>query len=164
MRLAIGTAQFGMNYGLTNVSGKVQPAIVDEILALARENRINYIDTAANYGDAEKVIGRSKLGSQFNIVSKIPALPESGLTQGWFDQSLDASLTNLKCTTLDSLLVHKADDLLRPEGIDLWSALLESKKAGEGEKNRLFCLYSRANKAITRNVFTKSDPVSSEFI
>lgn len=37
MRLALGTVQFGLNYGISNNDGEVADTELDAILALARE-------------------------------------------------------------------------------------------------------------------------------
>jgi len=131
MKLAIGSAQFGLDYGVTNAAGQVSPSVVDDILNLAVRNNINYIDTAAGYGNAEQVLGRSELSTHFDIVSKLPAISEVGFDLNWFDHSLKTSLSALKCRALNALLVHKADDLLGPDGDDLWAALLEAKKKAQ---------------------------------
>jgi len=56
-RLALGTAQFGSDYGITNRSGQVDPDEAGRILSLAHECGIDCIDTARLYGDSEAVIG-----------------------------------------------------------------------------------------------------------
>ena len=49
-KLALGTAQFGLNYGITNDAGQVQTKEVRKILSYAKQNNINRIDTAIEYG------------------------------------------------------------------------------------------------------------------
>ena len=44
MRLVLGTAQFGLDYGITNKKGKVVGQEVVKILEHAAENDINLID------------------------------------------------------------------------------------------------------------------------
>ena len=57
MKLALGTVQFGLNYGVSNRSGKTKTDEVKRILKLAKSASLNTIDTAAAYGDAEAVLG-----------------------------------------------------------------------------------------------------------
>ena len=52
MKLAIGTAQFGMNYGISNINGKVTGSIARDILKYANSEGIDTIDTAISYGDS----------------------------------------------------------------------------------------------------------------
>ncbi len=54
MKLALGTAQFGMNYGIANSSGKVNHEEAREILSLGRSVGIDTLDTAIAYGDSEE--------------------------------------------------------------------------------------------------------------
>ena len=58
MKLVLGTAQFGLNYGVSNTSGKTLECQVSEILDLALKSGIDTLDTARSYGDSEKVIGK----------------------------------------------------------------------------------------------------------
>ena len=74
-RIAIGSAQFGLNYGIANSSGKVDSKEVGAILHLAHCLSIQTIDTAIAYGDSEIVLGQFDL-SGFGMISKLPALPE----------------------------------------------------------------------------------------
>ncbi len=56
-RLAIGTAQWGLDYGATNTSGRLSENVIEELLQSMREHRITHLDTAASYGDSEVRIG-----------------------------------------------------------------------------------------------------------
>ena len=40
MKLALGTAQFGMDYGIANKSGQVSPNKIDRIIAYSYKNGI----------------------------------------------------------------------------------------------------------------------------
>ena len=57
MKLALGTAQFGSLYGIANQSGQVSREEVKEILAIARLNFIDTLDTAITYGESEVCLG-----------------------------------------------------------------------------------------------------------
>lgn len=75
MQIALGTAQFGMRYG---VAGRGEPVPEDEIrsiLELAHAHGIRVLDTAAAYGDIEERLRALTGGLEFRIVSKIPPLP-----------------------------------------------------------------------------------------
>ena len=54
-KLSIGSAQFGLNYGITNKSGKVNHSNVSKILELAKKNKVNQKDTAISNGDSESI-------------------------------------------------------------------------------------------------------------
>ena len=57
-KLAIGTVQFGLDYGIANQNGKVNANEVLSILDFAHENNINTLDTAKAYGESEGSIGK----------------------------------------------------------------------------------------------------------
>ena len=60
MRLALGTAQFGLDYGVSNRSGQVALSEIEDILLEAKNHNINTIDTAiilGILGDLEYDIG-----------------------------------------------------------------------------------------------------------
>ena len=59
LKIVLGTAQFGLDYGITNVKGKVE---FEEVLAIkeyAIKNDITIVDTAQNYGNSERVLSTS---------------------------------------------------------------------------------------------------------
>ena len=73
-KLAIGTAQFGMDYGITNRNGQVHADEISAILDSACFNGINTIDTAKAYGISEKRIGdyiQQRPESSWNIITKL---------------------------------------------------------------------------------------------
>ena len=57
MRLSLGTAQFGLNYGIANNIGKINHEESLQIIKTASSAGIDFIDTAINYGDSEECIG-----------------------------------------------------------------------------------------------------------
>lgn len=75
-KLILGTAQFGMNYGINNSTGKINKSEVFELLKYAFINGIQILDTAPVYGDAQSIIGEFHEGHpqiKFNVITKIPA-------------------------------------------------------------------------------------------
>jgi len=83
-KLALGSAQFGMPYGIANTKGKISQIEIIKILDLARKNNIDTIDTAKNYGDSESSIGKYlKRYPDFNwkIITKIASNNDSVFNQ-----------------------------------------------------------------------------------
>lgn len=73
-KLAIGTAQFGMPYGIANKGGQVQQDEISAILNLAWEKGIDTLDTAKAYCASERSIGNylNKCpGNSWIIITKI---------------------------------------------------------------------------------------------
>ena len=76
MKLALGTVQFGMPYGIANKSGQVSREKAKEILVLARLSGIDTLDTAIAYGESEACLGEAGLDG-FKVITKLPALPKN---------------------------------------------------------------------------------------
>jgi len=126
-KLAIGTAQFGMPYGITNKKGQVEPAEAKKILDFAKENGIDTLDTAAGYGNSEQLLGESGV-SGWQIVTKIgkmdPSCPDIGR---WVRESIEASLRRLNVSSLYGVLFHVPAQLEENFGPALYQALVELK-------------------------------------
>jgi len=116
--LCLGTAQFGMNYGITNHQGKVSVETTRAILEVAVSSGISYIDTAQAYGDSERILGSTMpLNHEFKIISKLSAQSLPGYQQGdmkYWERSFQASLERLGVKRLDSFLLHHPADLSKP--------------------------------------------------
>lgn len=134
LRLALGTAQFGQNYGVANSHGQVHDTEVAEIIALARQQGIDLLDTAVAYGSSEQVLGANDL-SGFRIVSKLPPVPSGCLDiPAWIRQQVSASLDRLHCQKLYGLLLHAPWQLVGKEGKQIYDALSELRQDGMIEK------------------------------
>jgi len=107
MKLALGTVQFGLDYGVTNNTGQVPIDEVRNILTFAKNNNIDTLDTASGYGNSEKVLGNIGVNG-FKIVTKTSPL-KFGINNVL--QSFHKSLKDLKITSVDSLLIHNIDDI-----------------------------------------------------
>ena len=123
-RLGIGTVQFGQTYGVSNTQGQVPRAEVKLILQLAAHTGIGMLDTAANYGEAEAVLGDSDL-TPFRIVSKT-----LGVQHGVHAVIARVRESVRTLGAVDLLLVHAANDLQGPSGATLWRALQALKAEG----------------------------------
>ncbi len=134
MRIGLGTAQFGLDYGISNQSGQVAAAEGRRILALAETAGVRVIDTAAAYGDAEARLGRWLAKDHpFSIVTKLsrPAADAHGSpTAGWVPDAFRGSLRRLRTTRVHGLLMHSPADLLGPDGAELWRAMETLRDAG----------------------------------
>jgi aryl-alcohol dehydrogenase-like predicted oxidoreductase len=133
-RLILGTAQFGLPYGVANRSGLIDRTEAAKILNLAWSEGIDTLDTAAAYGESERRLGEIGV-RQWRIVSKLPAVPESAANVGaWVRTQIATSLRLLGTASLYGLLLHRPQQLLEPVGKALYRALLEAKDRGEVTK------------------------------
>jgi aryl-alcohol dehydrogenase-like predicted oxidoreductase len=133
-KLGLGTVQFGLAYGVTNARGQVPAADVAVILESALGAGIDLVDTAAAYGDSERVLGDA-LGSRgdIRIVSKLPALSADRIGATEIEQcrtTLKNSLALLRRRSIYGLLLHRPDDLGKPGAERLVALLEELKGAG----------------------------------
>ena len=123
MKLTLGTAQFGLDYGVANAIGKVDKEETLEILTFAKQVGINTLDTAIGYGDSEKRLGQVGIGS-WNIITKLPEVNvEHSDINFWVNSQIDNSLLRLNVLSVYGILFHRPLQLLEKNGSQLWSSL-----------------------------------------
>lgn len=128
-KIVLGTAQFGMDYGINNKRGKVSQKEVFVILNKAMENGIDTFDTAHAYKESEKVLGefikfhRNKL----RIISKLPECVANEVR----DKVRD-SLDRLNLSSIYGYLIHRFEDYEKDN--DIWLELEKLKRQGKIEK------------------------------
>ena len=129
-RLAIGTVQFGMPYGVANSVGQVSLDEVSEILTLARKEGLDTLDTAIAYGESERVLGQVGVDG-YQVITKLPSTlgNETDLLK-WVERQVDGSLKNLKQKEIYGLLIHRSNALIEKNGEVLYQALIELKSQG----------------------------------
>ena len=126
-RIVLGGAQLGLPYGILNGGETLSREEVARILDTAVGHGIDSIDTAIAYGQSESVIGETAQ-NRFNIISKLPPLPpEVSNVSEWVHMQVEASLSRLKCTSLDALLLHRPQDLTEAHGAELFAAISSLK-------------------------------------
>jgi len=150
MRLALGTAQFGLNYGIANQNGQVPHQEAKEMLQLAAANHIDTLDTAIDYGESESCLG--KLGIQdFKIVTKLPAVPDGCADINiWVQEQVALSLTRLGVNSIYGLLLHRSWQLLGSSGKALYNAMQALKNSGQVLKTGISIYSPNELEAITK--------------
>lgn len=130
MKLAVGTAQFGLAYGVANQDGQVGMREMEAILRRAAAAGVDTLDTALAYGDSEQRLGNAGVRT-WKVVSKLPGRPVgSGNLADWVSTCVRGSLSRLQIPRLYGLLLHRPEQLLEPEGASIYRALVGLK--GEG--------------------------------
>jgi len=130
-KLALGTVQFGTDYGI-NSGIKVDPNEVTNIINCARNNDISLLDTAQLYGSSEKVLGDVNT-QDFDIVTKSRGFDQEVITEKeavLVINDLHKSLKLLKQKSLYAFLVHHGEDLLKPGGEIIFNHLQTLKNQG----------------------------------
>ena len=133
MKLAIGTVQFGQDYGISNLQGAVRHDEIKRILSTARNNHIKLIDSAQAYGNSEINLGKTDT-SGFQLITKL--MP--GISKQEIKPSIEASLTRLNRQQIYGVLFHSFDDYQKDP--DTLNILNEVKQQGIFEKTG-FSLY-----------------------
>jgi len=122
-RIVLGGAQLGLPYGILNGGETLSREEVARILDTAVDHGIDSIDTAIAYGQSESIIGETSQ-NRFNIISKLPPLPvDISNVSAWVHSQVQGSLSRLKCTSLDALLLHRPQDLTGAQGAELYAAI-----------------------------------------
>lgn len=130
MKLALGTAQLGMDYGISNRVGKPSFETACALLGEAEKCGIELWDTASGYGDSETIIGqyigtRKKSGADrgsIHVVTKIPdpanltssSIPDIKIRMR---EQLNQSRNNLKSQCLDYCLLHSPQSMFIRNGL-----------------------------------------------
>lgn len=130
MKLALGTAQFGMSYGINNMAGQVSQYAVQQILQYARLVGMHTIDTAIAYGNSEQCLGLAGLDA-FEVVTKLPSIPENcNDIEDWMLREVEGSLNRLDIPWLHGLMLHRPDQLYGRMGERVLASLRRIKEAG----------------------------------
>lgn len=133
-RLALGTVQFGLPYGIANQVGQIARSEAKAMLQLAAINGIDTLDTAIAYGESEMCLGA--IGTQgFNLVTKLPAVPEGcDNVNRWVQDQLTQSFARLAVDSVYGVMLHRPEQLLDAGGDALFQALQNLKASKQVQK------------------------------
>lgn len=127
MKIALGTVQWGLDYGIANTYGIPSDEALKSIFALANKNGIHLFDTAVQYGEAERRVGQFS-NPEHRIITKIGNFtPQNSLKI-----QLENSFKHIKREKIYGCLFHDIEELTKNN--DLWTELLEYKAAGKISK------------------------------
>jgi len=134
MKLALGTVQFGLPYGIANKHGQPSLHEVARIIDLARSSGIDLLDTAVAYGESEVRLGQVGIEG-FKVVTKLPPFAsDASKVKSWAEEELNRSLGRLGLPKVYGLLLHAPQQLLEADGPALFAALENLKSRGVAEK------------------------------
>lgn len=124
-KLALGTAQFGLAYGINNTQGRPDDATVAAVLAAAQAAGLSLLDTAAAYGDSEARLGQWLSGQPhgFSLVTKVAAAAPAVVRA-----AVLASLERLRLPSVYGVLFHDFSALQQQPAA--WQGLQDSRAAG----------------------------------
>ena len=128
MNFILGAAQFGLNYGVSNVYGKTQEHELKKILDIALLNGFRKIDTAIDYGDSETVLGKVGI-KEFEVITKINPLKIHGNNAfSLILSDVENSLRRLKIDQLEAVLIHNTESIVNENEADIFNFLNDLKK------------------------------------
>jgi aryl-alcohol dehydrogenase-like predicted oxidoreductase len=111
-KLVLGTAQFGMDYGIANLAGKPSKKDVFKIFDFAWEKGVRKFDTAPGYG-SEILLGEfikaNGLQDHIKVLTKIPSMENSNDYKVDISASIQTSIKALG-SSMDVLFFHNPKD------------------------------------------------------
>lgn len=133
-RIALGTAQFGLPYGVANTRGQISEEEGGAILSLARGAGLRTLDTAIAYGDSESRLGRLGV-REWQVITKLPAMPDDTASAAdWVPGQVAGSMARLRAESLHGLLLHRPAQLCGSRGRGLYEALVRERESGRVER------------------------------
>ena len=125
VKLVIGAAQFGSNYGITNKS-QISNQDINAIIKLAKKKHINYIDTSPDYPGSQKILGSCNI-KKFNIITKLPIFKNNKtISLKNVVALLEDSKKELKKKNFEALLLRTPTKLIN-SNLD-WKKLIKLKE------------------------------------
>lgn len=149
--LVLGTAQWGLAYGATNLGGRPSDESVQEQVKVAKDAGISRLDTASRYGDSQRRI--RPWAHEFLITTKVAGGSETGIRS-----EFEYSINEMGLDRVDSLLIHDWEELgletkqssarvlndLKSEGLASRVGVSVYSEAGLQDGERLFELLDLA--------------------
>ena len=123
--LALGTAQFGLAYGINNTVGQPSTDVVAAILAEAYTKGLHLLDTAAAYGNSETRLGElleNYPPATFQLITKLAAGADTA-------RQLQEARRRLKQPELYGVLFHDFGG--QQQHPRAWEALQAAKATGQ---------------------------------
>ena len=129
-KLALGSANFGLDYGVANNTGKISASELLDIVLFAKKACIEVIDTAQAYGDSEYRIGSLCNDNKFNFVTKIGAEFTSSSVYHSVISSVKQSCRRLNQSRLYAVMLHRPEILLSDHSSEVVRELQTLKEQG----------------------------------
>ena len=145
-KIALGTAQFGLDYGISNKTGQIPENQVFEILNESIKSGIDVLDTAYAYGNSELVIGNyiKKHANVFKIISKLPECNPRDVKN-----IFESSLERLAVDSLYGYMYHSFQHYM--DNPEIWDILEKLKSEGKIEKIGISLYYPSELEYIIEN-------------
>ncbi|MBI3803039.1 MAG: aldo/keto reductase [Nitrospirae bacterium] len=128
MKWILGSANFGLSYGIAN-GKKLSREEVFQILRAAESEGVWGIDTAKAYGDAERVLGDyfKSRGQRFQVITKLPSKEYKNSRE--VEREINDSMLAMNIESIDVLLLHSYE-MYRRAGAVILPVLQSLQKEG----------------------------------
>jgi len=123
-KFALGTVQFGLNYGISNTRGQVPIDEVTKIVSTALKFGINTFDTAVVYGESESVLGNKLPNHDIDIITKI-SINACGYED--INALINSSLKRLRRKNVYAIMLHDPNELLSENAANNYAILKKLK-------------------------------------
>lgn len=153
--LALGTVQFGLNYGITNTQGEISDSVMIQMLDLASSREIKIFDTAADYGNSQSRLGEYSYKDPQRVYVTKFSLPQDG-SASTAHSIYRSSMQDLKVSQLHGVLFHKLENLLDPRCEETVSILREGRASQEIKRIGV-SIYNSQDLELALNVFPDLD-------
>lgn len=110
-KIILGTVQFGVEYGINNISGKPSREEIVEIFKYCQKKGIKTLDSAESYGDSQYEIGdfhKDYEGLEFDVITKF-TVDRSIFTDYYLTENVIRNLAKLKVKRLEGYLFHNIE-------------------------------------------------------
>ena len=131
-KLCLGSANFSMEYGITNKTKIYTLSELRNLLKFAVSSGITMIDTARTYGKTEKRLGRADVRN-FDIITKIKSI-NSSHSENAIKVFIECSKRDLWIDKLYGLLLHSPNELLGNDGEAIANGLRRVRDQGIVQK------------------------------
>jgi spore coat polysaccharide biosynthesis protein SpsF len=136
--IALGTAQLGLEYGVSNKAGMPEPKETMSLIHSAIEHGVNWIDTARAYGSSEQRVGealsagwhsRTRVVTKLDPLTHLPDDASVSCIEASVHRSLLTSQNALGMKCLDVVLLHRCEHHSSHQGY-IWKILKQQKEQG----------------------------------
>jgi len=140
-KLALGTVELGMDYGIPTPGYFGRPTETDAIRLVhtALDQGINLIDTARAYGESEQILGKALCDRRGGVVlaTKVIAhqpdgiLPTGRILHQQMMSSLETSLRMLQTDVVDIWMIHNVDGVILKQHEEIREVFERCQQAGK---------------------------------
>ncbi len=131
-RMALGTVQLGMAYGVANKTGRPDEQVARRVVQEAWSGGVRSFDTAQAYGASEEVLGRSLAAAgalqDAKVISKLDPRHKTSTYETLLDR-LRGSFERIGLSRLWGILLHR-EELLDDWEHALGPAFLKARERG----------------------------------